>query len=121
VIISDVNKIAAGDTSNYGDNQTALRLAGLQNDLTMSANTATFDDYYNSLVGDVGVKVVEAGMNYENQYSTSAQLENYRQSVSGVSLDEEMVNLIKFQHAYNAAAKLITTVDELMDALMRII
>ncbi|MBW1764022.1 MAG: flagellar hook-associated protein FlgK [Deltaproteobacteria bacterium] len=120
-IISDINKIAAGDSSNYGDNQTALRIAGLQNDLTISANTATFDDYYNSIVSDVGIKVDEAGVNYKYQYSTSAQLENYRQSVSGVSLDEEMVNLIKFQHAYNAAAKLITMVDELMDALMRII
>jgi flagellar hook-associated protein 1 FlgK len=45
-------------------------------------------------------------------------LENYRQQVSGVSLDEEMVNLVKFQHAYNAAAKLITTADEMMDEIL---
>jgi flagellar hook-associated protein 1 FlgK len=45
-------------------------------------------------------------------------LEQYRQEVSGVSLDEEMVNLIQFQQAYNAAAKLITTADDMMDTLM---
>ena len=45
-------------------------------------------------------------------------LENYRDSISGVSLDEEMLNLIKFQHAYDAAAKLITTVDEMIDTVM---
>lgn len=120
-ISTDVSKIAAGDTSASGDNKTAIRIAGLQNNLTMSASTATFDDYYNSLVSDVGMKVNDADNNYEYQSSMSEQLDNYRESISGVSLDEEMVNLIKFQHAYNAAAKLITTVDELMDALMRIV
>ena len=117
-IISNVAKIAAGDTSNYGDNQTAISIANLQNTLTMSTNTATFDDYYNSIVSDVGIDVEDAKLNYEHQYSMAAQLDNYRESISGVSLDEEMVNLIKFQHAYNAAAKLITTVDELMETLI---
>jgi flagellar hook-associated protein 1 FlgK len=45
-------------------------------------------------------------------------MESYREEVSGVSLDEEMVNLVKFQNAYNAAAKMISTVDELLDTLI---
>jgi flagellar hook-associated protein 1 len=48
-------------------------------------------------------------------------LQNYREEVSGVSLDEEMVNLIKYQHAYNAAAKLITTTDEMMQTLIGLV
>ena len=51
----------------------------------------------------------------------SSQLDNYRESISGVSLDEEMVNLIKFQHAYNAAAKLIATTDELLGSLINMV
>jgi len=117
-IVADVNLIAAGDTSSYGDNLTAIDIANLQNAFTMSAGTATFDDFYGSLVGDVGIEVKEAGLSYEHQFSMSAQLDNYRESISGVSLDEEMVNLVKFQHAYDAAAKLITIVDELLATLI---
>jgi flagellar hook-associated protein 1 FlgK len=50
-----------------------------------------------------------------------AQLENYRESISGVSLDEEMVNLIKFQSAYDASAKLISTADELIQTVLNIV
>jgi flagellar hook-associated protein 1 FlgK len=49
------------------------------------------------------------------------QLENYRESISGVSMDEEMVNLVKYQNAYQAAAKLITTADEMMQSVLNMI
>jgi flagellar hook-associated protein 1 FlgK len=49
------------------------------------------------------------------------QLENQREAVSGVSLDEEMINLIKFQNAYTAAAKMITTADEMMQTVLQMI
>jgi len=49
------------------------------------------------------------------------QLENYRESISGVSIDEEMVNLVKYQNAYQAAAKLITTADEMMQSVLNMI
>jgi len=50
-----------------------------------------------------------------------SHLENYRESISGVSLDEEMVNLIQFQLGYDAAAKLISTTDELLETLMNMV
>jgi flagellar hook-associated protein 1 FlgK len=50
-----------------------------------------------------------------------AQLDNYRESISGVSLDEEMINLIKFQNAYAAAAKLVVTADELMQTVLQMV
>ena len=121
-IVDDVNKIAAAGSlvGVPGDNSNALEIANLQNGLTMNGNTATFDDYYNSLVSDVGIEVRKAKVNFDHQSLIVTQLDNYRESVSGVSLDEEMVNLIKFQHAYNAAARLISIADELLDTVINI-
>jgi len=78
----------------------------------------TADDYWRSLAADVGVQAQEAVRMVENQEVLLNQLENKRQSVSGVSLDEEMSNLIKFQHAYNAAARYITAIDEELDIII---
>jgi len=54
----------------------------------------------------------------EHQSVMLSSLDNYRESISGVSLEEEMLNLIKFQHAFDAAAKLVTTVDEMIQTMM---
>jgi flagellar hook-associated protein 1 FlgK len=118
-LLADTDLIAAGSLSgDPGDNGKALAIAELQN--SISIGSSTFDDYYNSIVSDVGSSVKNAGMNYNHQASVTDQLANYRETVSGVSLDEEMVNLVKFQHAYDAAAKLISTVDEMLATLMNI-
>ena len=84
----------------------------------MGGGTATYDDFYRALVTDVGNQVQTAVGYAEHQGVMVTSLENYRDSISGVSLDEEMLNLIKFQHAYDAAAKLISTVDEMIDTIM---
>jgi flagellar hook-associated protein 1 FlgK len=121
-ILADVNLIAAaGDAAALpGDNSVAIAIANLQSALTMSGGSASFDDYYTTLVGDVGSDVQTANLNYDHQSSMIQHLENYREEVSGVSLDEEMVNLVKFQHAYNAAARLITVTDEMMETIISI-
>ena len=121
-IVANVNLVAAAtsDAALPGDNSNAIAIADLQNTLTMSGNSATFDSYYGALVGDVGNDVRTAGLNFDHQTTMVNNLENYRQEVSGVSLDEEMVNLVKFQQAYNAAARLISTTDQMLDTLMAI-
>ena len=121
-LVADSSLVAAGDTSDPGDNRTAIDIAGLQNaTFLIGGDTQTFDDYYSMLVSNVGIDVRDASRNYDYQYSVASQLENYRESISGVSLDEEMVNLIRFEQAYNAAAKLITTVDEMLDTLIAMV
>jgi flagellar hook-associated protein 1 FlgK len=125
-IIADVNKIAASGGTVLpglirGDNSQAVAMAGLQNTMTMDAGSATFDTFYNTLVSKVGSDVQNASMNLEHHTATVAQMENYRESVSGVSLDEEMVNLVKFQHGYSAAAKLIDTVSQMMDTVINMV
>jgi flagellar hook-associated protein 1 FlgK len=78
----------------------------------------TMADYYRSVIGQLGVQSQDAKRQVTNQDAILAQVDSSRQSVSGVSLDEEMSNLIKFQHAYNAAARVMTMEDQLLDKVI---
>ena len=126
-IVLDDNLIAAAESFDTvpgdkpGDNGNSIAIANLMSARTLSGNTATFDAYYESLIGDVGYEVQQAGAYYEHQSEMVHQLENYRESISGVSIDEEMVNLVRYQNAYQAAAKLITTADEMMQTVLNMI
>jgi len=123
-VIETVNLIAAATNAPYnsiediiGDGSNALNISGLKYDHTMIEGT-TFDDYYRSETAKLGVAAREANRMVENQGLMVAQLETKRQMVMGVSLDEEMANMIKFQHAYNSAARYITVVDEMLNTLV---
>ncbi len=121
-ILNDPNLVAASATAlAHGDNTNALAIADLQNTLMPALGATTFDDYCNSIVNNVGTDVREASTNHEHQISMMNHLDDYRESVSGVSLDEEMVNMIKFQHAYDASAKMIQVANEMLDTLLRMI
>lgn len=137
-ITNDVRNIAAS-TSVYtvstgtgteekvvkGNNQLALWIAELRNmnvkfdeiDNAVSGE-GTIDEVFRSMIGRLGVKAQEAERQAENQRVLVEQVDIRRQSVSGVSLDEEMANLVKFQHAYNAAARMITAIDEVLDKVI---
>ncbi len=78
----------------------------------------TLQAFFSSVVGQLGVQTKEAVRQTSNAQSLVDQVDGRRQSVSGVSLDEEMSNLIKFQHAYNAAARNMTTIDEMLDRII---
>jgi flagellar hook-associated protein 1 FlgK len=70
------------------------------------------------VIGQLGVQAQEAERQHKNQYDIVNQVESSRQSVMGVSLDEEMSELIKFQHAYSAAARFMTSIDETLDKVI---
>ena len=84
----------------------------------MSNDTATINDYYNSVIGRLGVETNQAKSFTENHELLVHQILNARESVQGVSLDEEMTNMVKFQHAYDAAARVITAMDEALDTVI---
>ncbi|NMA03508.1 MAG: flagellar hook-associated protein FlgK, partial [Clostridiales bacterium] len=69
-------------------------------------------------IGTLGVDAEEANRNTLNQGILLQDIENRRQSVSGVFQDEELANMVRFQHAYNASARMITTMDEMLDVLI---
>ena len=122
-IVNDTKHIAAAGIGDElpGGNSNAIAIANLQNKVTMNGESVTFDDYYNSLVSDVGSMSQKTKVNFDHQSLMVTHLNNYRESVSGVSIDEEMVNLIKFQHGYNAAARLISIADELLDRVINMV
>jgi flagellar hook-associated protein 1 FlgK len=120
---NNLQKIAAGKTLT-GDGQNALELSNLQNRLTFNGTSLqsgsgafTFSDFYNSIVTSVAVNSSSAKLSADQQEGIQLQLNIRRESNSGVSIDEEMVNLIKFQQAFNAAARIITTVEEMLNTL----
>jgi len=121
-IVGDLDLIAAAAaaTTVPGDSSNAIEIANLQYELSMGG-TQSYNDYYGSIVRDMGNEVLKSDAYYNHQSDMMVQLENQRESVSGVSLDEEMINLIKFQNAYTAAAKMITTADEMMQTVLQMI
>ncbi len=126
VVADNLDNIAAGTINQHGevftgDNSNALLITNIQRNEAVTftgGQTDTLDGFYNSLVAEIGLKgkSLSTDLAYNTQVNT--QLNALRDSTSGVSLDEEMANLIKFQHAYTAAAKLITTSDEMLKTLI---
>ena len=124
-ITADGQKIAAGTTTN-GDGGNALLMANLQNELVFNSVTwssesgsFTFDEYYNAVVSTIGIESFSAQAILRQQEGVMLQLNSRRESISGVSIDEEMIKMIKFQQAYNASARMISMVDEMLDTLNR--
>ena len=87
----------------------------------MSNNTTSFDGYYSGLIGEIGVDAQNASRSFLYKQTMVEQLTNRRESISGVNLDEEMANLIRYQHAFTAAARMITLVDEMMEELLNLV
>lgn len=122
IAISDSDQIAAATASadNRGDNRNALTIAQLQDKLSLDG-TSNFNSYYSSIVGEIGANSQYVNNSFTAQKFSLEQLENMRESVSGVSLDEEMANLMKFQRAFEASARLIGISDELLQTLLELV
>ncbi|OGR08397.1 MAG: flagellar hook-associated protein FlgK [Deltaproteobacteria bacterium RIFOXYD12_FULL_50_9] len=125
-LVNDLTKVTAGMVTEngqiwQGDNSNALKITNIQRDENIKFSNGTvntLDDYYNSLVGEIGITGKNVDRELEFNTLVTNQMTQLRDSVSGVSLDEEMANLIKFQQAFTAAARLITTADEMMSTLV---
>lgn len=122
IAISDSDKIAAAiaSTSSEGDNRNALAIAQLQDKLAIDG-TSNFSNYYGGVVGEIGANSQFVNSTHAAQKTSLEQLQNMRESVSGVSLDEEMANLIKYQRSFEAAARLITIGDELLQTILKMV
>ncbi|MEJ2344679.1 MAG: flagellar hook-associated protein FlgK [Gammaproteobacteria bacterium] len=116
---------AAGDqftvtanTDGTGDNRNALLLAGIQNQTSLDGGTSTLGDAYGSMVAGVGTRTKQAELAQSAQQSLLTQATSARDSVSGVNLDEEAANLVRYQQGYQAAAHAISVASTLFDSLL---
>jgi flagellar hook-associated protein 1 FlgK len=120
VALSDPRKIAAASdpTAVPGDNTNALRIAGLADAAVSSLGGGTFSGYYSGLVSGVGKLARDASDLQQFDANLRSTLQDRRDSASGVSLDEEAANLIKFQRSYEAGARIIKVTDDLFQTVM---
>ncbi len=112
-------KINFAGNPGSGANSTALSRVLHENDLI--DYNASIMGSFESLISSLGVVGQRAEQMVDNQEALVNQLKNQQQSISGVSLDEEMANMIKYQHAYNAAARIISSTDRMLDSLLAIV
>jgi len=117
---TDPNKVAASSSAAGipGDNENALRLAAIQDKAVTALGGNTLQGHYSGFTSDVGARSQAAQRNVAVEQTIHSQLFDLRESVSGVSLDEEMTHIIRFQRAYEASARLITMADELYQTVL---
>jgi flagellar hook-associated protein 1 FlgK len=122
-LLKDPASVAAGfgengRAANPGNGDAALAIAAVRNTEVMVGKHGTFDDYFADAVGRIGLLGEQSGRMVETQNLVMKQLNDMRQSVSGVNIDEELANLIKYQHSYEAAARFINTVNSMLDVII---
>lgn len=101
-----------------GDGRSAVEIAAIRNTQVMIGSSRTFDDYFADTVTKVGLKGEQAENMFLSQNSIMNDLRDLRDSISGVNIDEELADIIKFQHGYNAAAKFVSVIDEMLDTVI---
>lgn len=118
-IVADINKIAASATVN-SDGGNAGVIGALRDELLMNEENATINGYFDSVVWRIGQDAADANRAFDHHTNLLTQMTNKREAISGVSIDEEMINLIKYQNGYNAAARLCSVASQLADTLINL-
>lgn len=117
--LEDVSKIALSSAANEpGNNEVARLIFGLRSSTTMNSGTMTFSQYYNDQISKLGLTVKRATTNAHDRSLVAQALVAQRESVTGVNLNEEAANIAKSQKAYEAAARVISTIDEMLDTVI---
>ena len=122
-IRGDIQSVASAmpnlqGTADESDSRAAVEIAAIRNTRVMIGSSRTFDDYFADSVTNVGLKGEQAAHMLTSQNAIMGDLRELRDSISGVNIDEELADIIKFQHGYNAAARFISVQDELLETLI---
>jgi flagellar hook-associated protein 1 FlgK len=120
-VMSSSNHIAAAmQADSPGDNRVALAISNIQDQRVVNDGKSTLDEWYNSIVGDVGVVMNRNRSTMNQQRDIITQLNKTRDQISGVSMDEETANLMQFQHTYDASAKVIQVADDMLKTVLEL-
>ena len=117
-VVADPSLVVTGAAGSPGDGGIAGAIADLRNAKLFGSGTQTASGFYANLIGTIGSDAQQANAMSTNEGLVVNQLTTRRESVSGVSLDEEATDMIRFQRAYQAAARVITIVDETLDTII---
>ncbi len=118
-LIDNPNNFRASSSQDEaGNGEIAQQLADLYFEINEGLDGATLETYFQGIIGDLGVEGMEANKLVHNTSTLLGAVEHRRASISSVSLDEEMTDMIKFQQAYNASARMLTVVDETLDKII---
>lgn len=120
VLRADPSKIQASSTGDPGDNGVALTLAKMANQPQAALGNLTFAERYNQSVANLGQALSNTNTQMQDQDAVNQMLLRQRDSIGGVSIDEEMANLVVFQRAFQASARMITTLDELLQSVINL-
>jgi len=118
VIDANPGLIAAALTGMPGDNANATNLIEFQNEPIAALSGTSIEEYYQEIVGTLGIKAAAAQDRHQGAVAIRAAVEGQREALSGVSIDEEAVKLIRYQSGYAAAARYISVVDELIQVIL---
>ncbi|TVQ68541.1 MAG: flagellar hook-associated protein FlgK, partial [Chromatiaceae bacterium] len=113
--------LTGNDAFGPGDNRNALALAQVQSTGFLDGGKSSIEDAYNGLIGKVGTQTRQTQVAAESQARLLADAKAQRESLSGVNLDEEAANLLKFQQAYQASAQVIAVTGTLFDTLIGVV
>lgn len=117
-LLATASDDGTGHTTGSGDATKALELIQLFSKRVFNEDSATAEDYYQSFIASVGSQSRQAAVMEENQSVLTEQISNQKQSIMGVNIDEEMINIITYQHSYQAISRYITVLDELLDKVI---
>jgi flagellar hook-associated protein 1 FlgK len=119
--LKSLNNVVASRSGAAGDNDIALKIAHLREAHIMKdlSGILSVDDYYQALILGIGHDGAEAARIKENQQQLVDSADYHRESIMGVSMDEEMANLMQYKYGYNAAAKILNVIDEMMESMVR--
>jgi flagellar hook-associated protein 1 len=117
-VLADERLLATGKTIAPGDNDNLLEMISLRDADSADGSTKTFEEFYRTIIGRMGTEGRRANDSMLVRNDLVMRLEHQREAISGVSLDEEMTKMIQFQRAYQAAARLISISDTMLDTLI---